>query len=173
MTGKQKKVAAIPRGFRSLTPHVTVSDVAAALAFYQRALGAKEGEVTNFAGTDTPAFAELRIGNSLMTLGQGEAAPVSGISLHHYVEDFDAAWANALAEGFVETTATAETSWGDLMATAVDPFGVRWSIAQRVVRLTKEEKAERALAPVSGAAKAAPAVEALTADSAPMDQRLN
>ncbi len=178
MTTKSKKVAPIPRGFRALTPHLTVVDVTAASAFYQRALGAVEVDTTNFAVSDVPAFAELRVGNSLMTLGQGEPVAPGGISLHHYVENFDAAWASATSQGFVELSAPAETSWGDMMGELADPFGVRWSIAQRVTRLTKEEKAERALALVSGTNEAeisevALTVGAISTEVAPAEQRLN
>ena len=178
MTTKTKRVAPIPRGFRAVTAHITVADVAAASALYQRALGASEVDRVEFIDSETPAFAQLRIGNSLITLGQGEVYGTGAVSLHHYVEDFDAAWTCAIDAGFAVISQPAETTWGDVMGTLADPFGVRWSVAQRVERLTREEKAERALAlAVAVAHEIAPQVtqyaDVLASAEAPGEQLLN
>ena len=144
MTDKAKKVAPIPKGYRSLTPHVLVHDVAAAVALYQTALGAEVTAAETAAGSDVQVFAQLRIGNSMLTVGMGEAYGAGQVMLHHYVEDFDTAWNNALAAGFAVLDVPAETWWGDRLGVMIDPVGVRWSFAQRVVRLTAQERTARA-----------------------------
>lgn len=144
MSGKSTKVAPIPRGFRALTPHITTGDVNAAVALYQAALGADVVLTEVAPGTDEVIFAQLKIGNSLLTLGQGEAFGPGYVSLHHYVEDADATWVKALAAGFTELGPLEETYWGDRMGLLSDPLGVRWSIGQRILRLTAQERDARA-----------------------------
>lgn len=146
MTKKETKVAPIPRGFRAITPHITAVDVGAAVELYEVALGGTIMSVETIPGTNTVIFAQVKIGNSAITIGQGEAFGAGFVSLHHYVEDADATWTKALGAGFTELKALEETYWGDLMGLMVDPLGVRWSIGQRVVRLTAEEREERAKA---------------------------
>lgn len=148
MTVKSVKVAPIPRGYRSITPHITTADVAAAVAFYRAAFEASEVSVETAAGTDVAVFAHLKIGNSNLTVGIGEAIGPGPINLHHYVENFDATWAQALAAGCHIISAPVETFWGDKLGLLIDPIGIRWSIAQRVTHVSAEERARRALAPL-------------------------
>lgn len=146
MTKKDTKVAPIPRGFKAITPHITAIDVNAAVALYESALGATRVSVETVPGTDIVIFAQLKIGNSALTIGQGEAFGAGFVSLHHYVDDADTTWANALGAGFTELKTLEETYWGDRMGLMIDPLGVRWSIAQRVMRLTADERNARAKA---------------------------
>lgn len=146
MPGKNTKVAPIPRGFRSVTPHITTADVSAAVVLYETALGASVDSVEMAPGTDVIIFARVKIGNSQLTIGQGEAFGSGFVSLHHYVEDVDAAWEAAISAGFTELRALEETYWGDRMGLLADSLGVRWSIAQRVERLSTEERDQRARA---------------------------
>lgn len=146
MTAKPKKIAPIPHGFRSITPHITTTDVSAAIALYERAFGASVASTETVPGTDAIIFARVKIGNSQITIGQGEVFGPGFVSLHHYVEDADAIWEAAISAGFTELRALEETYWGDRMGHMIDPLGVRWSIAQRVVRLNAEERDERARA---------------------------
>jgi PhnB protein len=146
MTAKTAKVAPIPRGFRSVTPHITTPNVNAAITLYQESLGATLASVETAPNSDMIIFAQIKIGNSLLTIGQGEAFGPGFISLHHYVTDADAIWAAALNAGFTELRALEETYWGDRMGLLTDPLGVRWSIGQRVMRLTADQRNERAAA---------------------------
>ncbi len=166
MTVKTKKVAPIPRGFRSLTPHLATPDVSAAITIYGAAFGASVASVEKAPDTDVILFAQVKIGNSLLTIGQGEAFGAGTLSLHHYVEDLDATWAAALTAGFTELSALEETYWGDRMGLMIDPLGVRWSIAQRVQRLSAEERDERARAALGyPMPEMAAVIEAVTEDA--------
>ncbi|RKF12705.1 VOC family protein [Roseovarius spongiae] len=168
MTTKTQKVAPIPRGFRSLTPHVLVADVSAAAALYQRAFGAVEVAVETAPGADRVAFAHLRIGNSALTLGQGDMPDPGQIGLHHYVEDFEAAWDSAVKAGFIVMQPPHETYWGDRMGILIDPMGVRWSLAQRVARVTPQERAARALEAAGFPADPAPLNEPVIPSDEPI-----
>src|SRR5436305_15282729 len=102
MSGK-----AIADGYHTVTQYITVSDGAAALEFYEKALGA--AVVMRF---DTPdgrvAHDEIQIGDSKVILGgecpvMGNKSPLSlggstgGLCI--YVEDCDALFGRAVAAG--------------------------------------------------------------------------
>jgi catechol 2,3-dioxygenase-like lactoylglutathione lyase family enzyme len=101
-------VQAIPKGYHTLTPYMTVRDAARAIEFYKQAFGAEEKGVMK--GPDGKVMhAELRIGDSIIMLGDeypqfGSLSPQSiggsGMGLHIYVEDVDSAFDRATrAEG--------------------------------------------------------------------------
>ncbi|MEV8468832.1 VOC family protein [Fluviibacterium sp. DFM31] len=144
MNKNTRKVAPIPRGYRSITPHICVSDVDAAVGLYVNAFGATVVSTETALGSETTLFAQLKIGNALVTIGQGEGFGPGIVSLHHYVENLDRTWESALAAGFTVVREPEETYWGDRMGLMLDPIGVRWSIGQRVTRLTAEEREIRA-----------------------------
>ena len=54
------------------------------------------------------------------------------VTLHLYVTDADATFADALKAGAKETMPLADQFWGDRMGGVVDPFGHRWMIATHV-----------------------------------------
>ncbi len=130
-------VKAIPDGYHSVTPYLTVRNAAAALDFYKKALGAKE--VMRF---DTPdgrvAHAEIQIGDSRVMLG--DECPVMGNKspqalggttggLCVYVEDSDALFDRAVAAGATVLKPVADQFYGDRSGTVTDPFGHVWTIA--------------------------------------------
>jgi PhnB protein len=126
----------IPSGFHTLTPALVTDGAAAAIDFYVRAFGA-EVELRLDAG-ETVAHAELRIGDSLLTLcdpmpDYGLVAPdpdrpVSS-SLMLYCEDVDAVHARAVAEGATLVTEVSDQFHGNRGGAVRDPFGHRWVIA--------------------------------------------
>ncbi len=149
----RKKVAPIPPGFRTITPHLVVRNVAAAIDFYQAAFGAEV--LASIAPSDNGAacYARLKIENSLITLSDeqpeaGLIAPIyphaGGVTLHLYVKDVDLWWSTCLEAGASVDTPLFETYWGDRLGVVIDPFGHRWSLASRKTRLSDKEIAERA-----------------------------
>lgn len=61
------QVKPIPKGYRSVTPYLTVNDAARALDFYKRAFGAQE--VMRMDGPDGKiGHAEIKIGDSMAML---------------------------------------------------------------------------------------------------------
>lgn len=144
MTAKATKVAPIPRGYRSITPYITTPDVKAAVALYQAALSATIVSTIEVPDTGTTVFAQIRIGNSQLAVGQGETPGAGTVSLHHYVEDAEATWTAARTAGFTELSGLQDTYWGDRIGLMIDPLGVQWSIGQRVERVTAEEIRDRA-----------------------------
>lgn len=132
-----EKVKAIPDGFHTLTPHITVRDAKGAIEFYKKALGAQVLHVSH-----TPdgrvMHASLKIGDSVIMLNDefpewgGTPAPrseVNGVTIHVYVDNVDALFTQAVAAGSVVKMPLAEQFWGDRYGTVLDPYGFKWSLA--------------------------------------------
>jgi PhnB protein len=61
-----------------------------------------------------------------------------------YVKDVDAAFAQAIAAGATEIMAPADQFYGDRSGRIADPFGYRWTLAQRMRDVSPEEIARLA-----------------------------
>src|SRR6266850_4136282 len=146
---KAKK--AIPEGFHTVTPQLTLDNAGPAIDWYKKALGAEE--VSRAVGPDGKIMhAELRIGDSRIMLndpmmgGKGpKALGGSPASLWVYVEDCDALFNRAVSAGGKVTPQGAMTDqfWGDRSGTFTDPHGYTWSIATHKEDLTPQEMKQR------------------------------
>jgi PhnB protein len=145
-------VKPIPDGYHTVTPYLSVEGADAAIAYYTKALGAKERVRMN-----TPdgrvGHAELEIGDSLVMLAdpfpQSSTKPPSELggttsSVFLYVKDVDAVVQQAAAAGATVTMEVADQFWGDRMGSFTDPYGHSWSVATHVEDVAPEEIAERA-----------------------------
>jgi PhnB protein len=140
-----------PQGYHDVTPYLIVDGADAAIRFYQQAFGATE-VMRMPMGEDKLAHAEILIGDSHVMLadefpGMGFLGPLkrggATASLMIYVEDVDAAFAQALAAGAKEERPPADQFWGDRMGTLLDPFGHRWTLATHVEDVSEEEMQRR------------------------------
>ena len=111
-----------PPGYRSVTPRMVVSDVAAVVRFLQAVFDAS-GELQQ--GLPT----EMRIGDSLVMISEaGERGPFP-VFLYVYVDDADLAYARALAGGAVSMEEPLDTPYGDHRAMVRDRWGNLFQIA--------------------------------------------
>jgi uncharacterized glyoxalase superfamily protein PhnB len=143
-------VQAIPQGYHTLTPYMTVREAARAIEFYKKAFGAVEKVVMK--GPDGKIMhAELRIGDSLFMLADefpeyGSMSPLStggsGMGLHIYVEDVDSAFDRAIGAGATIDMPVSDMFWGDRYGKLADPFGHKWSIATHKRDLSPAEMEE-------------------------------
>ena len=140
-------VKAVPDGFHTLTPHITVRDADKALEFYKNALGA---EVLNVARMPDGKVihAALRIGDSMLMLNDefpemGGLSPLStggaGVTIHIYTENVDEAFNRAIAAGAKVAMPLMDQFWGDRYGMVSDPFGHKWSIATHTKDMSFEE----------------------------------
>ena len=146
-TASTPAVKPIPDGMHSLTPHLICANAADAIDFYQRAFGAVE--LSRLTMPDGKLMhAMLRIGNSALMLmdenpawcAMGPAAlKNSPVGIHLYVEDVDAAFAKAVAEGATVKMPPGDMFWGDRFGALTDPFGHSWSIATHIKDVTPEQ----------------------------------
>ena len=150
-----KPAKAIPEGYHTITPHLTVRGADRAIEFYKRAFGAQE--LTRMPGPDGKGVihAEIKIGDSIVFLNdelpdKGSRSPQSlgGIAgmLHLYVEDVDAAFKLAVEAGAQVRMPVADMFWGDRYGKVIDPFGHEWGLGTHKEDLTPEEIEKRAQA---------------------------
>jgi PhnB protein len=144
---------AVPEGFHTVTPQLTLDNAAQAIDWYKKALGADE--ISRAVGPDGKIMhAELRIGNSkimvndaLMGAKGPHAYGGSPASLWLYVEDCDALFNRAVAAGAKTQPGPmgkmSDQFWGDRAGQIVDPAGYLWTIATHKEDLTKQEMEQR------------------------------
>jgi uncharacterized glyoxalase superfamily protein PhnB len=142
----------IPDGFRSLTPHIVVTDGAAAIEFYKKAFGAQELSRLTWPDGNKVMHAQLKIGDSMLMLG-GEMPPRAlspksrggtSVYLHLYLADADAAFDRAVKAGCKIVMPISDTFWGDRYGVVEDPFGHQWSLATHRHDYTPEQIAANA-----------------------------
>jgi PhnB protein len=148
-----KAKSAIPEGYHTVTPQLTLDNAAQAIDWYKKALGADE--VSRFAGPDGKIMhADLRIGNShfmvndaMMDAKGPKAIGGSPASFWIYVDDCDSLFKRAVdAGGQVAGGGMGQMQdqfWGDRSGTIVDPHGYKWTIATRKEDLSREEMKKR------------------------------
>ena len=142
-----------PEGFQSVTPNLTFKDTKKALEFYEKALGATVLEVLPMPDGKGTMHATMKIGNSILMMGDempncpsAESLGGTSISLFVYVPDVDSAFKKAIAAGAVETMPVMDMFWGDRCGNLTDPFGYTWMIGTHVRDMTPEEIQEGAKA---------------------------
>lgn len=140
-------VRAIPEGMHTITPHLFCEGAAEAIEFYKKAFNAVE--LSRLPGPDGKIMhAQLRIGDSALMLC--DAVPQCGgfgalalkgspVTIHLYVPDVDAIYAQAVKAGATARMPVEDMFWGDRYGMLVDPFGHHWSVATHKRDLTPEQ----------------------------------
>ena len=146
-------VKAIPEGYHSLVPYLSMKDAGKAVEFYEQAFGAKEiGRIT--IPGDKIGHAELQIGDSRIMLaeempewGNKSALTLGGspTSLCLYVENVDAVFKKAISLGAKvdHGMEPQDQFYGDRSGTLIDPFGYKWTIATHIEDVSFEEMQKR------------------------------
>jgi PhnB protein len=152
------RVKPIPDDRVGAIPYLCVSDGAAAIAFYEKAFGARE--ILRYVDPGGKiGHAELEIGAACIMLADeypdhGFKDPKgyggSPVSIHLFVEDVDAAIARAVAAGAVVLRPAEDQFYGDRSGKLEDPFGHVWLLSTRKEDLSTEEKQKRFAALMGG-----------------------
>jgi PhnB protein len=133
-------VKPIPDGYHSLQPYLILNNCAEAIAFYEKALGAKEKfRMPNAAGRIQ--HAEIQIGDCVLMLAD-EAPQMEAFSPAHYggspvsflvyTENCDALYERAVQAGAEGIREPADQPYGDRMAGVKDPYGYRWYLSTHI-----------------------------------------
>ena len=140
-------VKPIPDGMHSLTPYLICKNAAEAIAFYTKAFNAVEQ--VRLPGPDGKVMhATLKIGDSMLMLTdewpEHQAfGPLTlngtPVTIHHYVEDVDASFKQAVDAGATVKVPVTDMFWGDRYGQVKDPFGHSWSLATHKRDLSPEE----------------------------------
>jgi len=148
-----KKIATVPKGYRTATPTLIVTNAQAAIEFYETVFSATTLSCAHAPNGITVLQAELKIGTSVIRIGDeipdfGIVSPTtlggSPAPVHLYVDAVDDLWQKAVDAGARVVVPLADTYWGERFGRFVDPFGHIWSVAQRLEILTPSQVADRA-----------------------------
>jgi PhnB protein len=153
-TRRDAMVQKIPEGMHSLTPHIVCKGAAGAIEFYKKAFGAIEcARIPVPDGSGKLMHAMIKIGDSFLMLVDEfpemhayspSTLKGSPVTLHHYVEDADAAFQRAVAAGAEVRMPLADMFWGDRYGVLQDPYGHMWSIATHLRDVSADEAAAAA-----------------------------
>ena len=155
---KTRKVEPIPKGFRTVTPYLTIdSNASEALDWYKKAFGAKE-----LARQTTPdgkiMHARMRIGDSIVMLSDNLRGSQTStrnanpkVALHIYAKNVDKLWQQAVDAGAKVNMPIDNQFWGERYGQLSDPYGHTWSLSQQVAMSREEmkEKQEQAMSSFS------------------------
>ena len=118
--------------YRTLTPYLVVPDADAEMHFLTTAFGATEVSCQRN-GDGTVMHAELKIGDSLVMLGQSSSQwKALSAALYLWVPDVDAVYVRALESGATSQSAPEDKPYGHRNAGVVDKNGITWWIASPV-----------------------------------------
>ncbi len=144
--------------YGAVTAMLTVTDVKAAVNFYQKAFGFAKRGVMN--GPDgKPMHAELTLRGTTLMLGpefpeQGYRGPKtiggSPATLYVLVEKVDQVVAKAVKLGATAKGSVMDMFWGDRCGTVVDPEGYAWMVATHIAEPTPQEMKKKMIEQMRG-----------------------
>lgn len=118
--------------YRTVTPYLVVPDAAAELRFLAAAFGATE-KLCQRNADNSVMHAEVRIGDSLIMLGQAGASwKALPAALYLWIENVDEVYAKALAAGATSQSAPEDKPYGHRNAGVVDACGITWWIGSPI-----------------------------------------
>jgi uncharacterized glyoxalase superfamily protein PhnB len=133
--------------YGAVSAMLSVSDVKAAVAFYQKAFGFAKRSVMN--GPDgKPIHAELTLRGTTLMLGpenpargmrSAKTVGASPASLYLYVENVDKTVAKAVGLGATIQAQVMDMFWGDRCGMVVDPDGYGWMVGTHEAEPTTQE----------------------------------
>lgn len=133
--------------YGAVSVSLTVTDIKAAMSFYQKAFGFEKRGIMNGPG-GKPIHGELTLRGTTLMLGpedpsrNSRSAKTMGGSpatLYLTVEDVDKVFAKALKHGATQVMPPADMFWGDRSGVLVDPEGNPWMIGTHIAEPTPEE----------------------------------
>jgi uncharacterized glyoxalase superfamily protein PhnB len=144
--------------YGSVTAMLTVNDVKAAAAFYQKAFSFAKRGIMN--GPDGKALhAELTLRGTTLMLGpevpemgsrSAKTLGASPTSLYLLVENVDKIVAKAVKLGATAKGPVMDMFWGDRCGTVVDPEGYTWMVATHRAEPTPQEMKKKMMEQMPG-----------------------
>jgi PhnB protein len=121
------KTVNIPEGYQQIMPYLIVKNAAAFIEFTQNVFGAEE-KFKAMRDENLIMHAEMSIGSSVIMIADAtELYQAHGAGLFIYVDDCDAVYKNALANGATTKSEPADQEYGR-SAGVNDAFGNTWWI---------------------------------------------
>ena len=132
----------IPQGFGTVTPFLRVADAAKQIDFLQKAFAAQLTFRMN--GPDGSLIhAEVKIGDSMVMIGQAPPGQEMHSMINLYVPDTDAVYHSAIAAGASSIREPADQFYGDRSGGVRDASGNEWWMATHIEDVSQEEMERR------------------------------
>ena len=148
-----KMPKAVPDGYHTLTPYLTVPDGERMLHFLQQVFGANLIERHN-RPDGTLQHAELQLGDSKVMVGQAnQQFTPRPQTTYVYLPDVDVVYKRAIDAGAKSLMPVVDQYYGDRSGGFEDADGNWWWVATRIENLSSEEIQRRAQAQDSLQAK--------------------
>jgi PhnB protein len=125
------KVKAVPEGHHTVTPYIVVAGVAKLIDFAKQVFGATEVHLSK-RPDGTIMHAEIKIGDSIVMMGEGQDVKKFPAMLHLYMDDVDAVYQRAIQAGATSVREPADQPYGDRTGGVEDAFGNQWWIATHI-----------------------------------------
>jgi uncharacterized glyoxalase superfamily protein PhnB len=150
-----KAKSAVPAGFHTVTPQLTLDNASSGRSSGTRRLSARKKSQRATGPDGKIMHAEIRVGDSLIMLndvmgpnGKGpRATPGSPASLWVYVQDSDAVFSRAVSAGARVLDGPmgkmSDQFWAIAREPSKTPRGYTWTIATRKDDLTPQEMKQR------------------------------
>lgn len=117
-----------PPGYTTITPFIHVRGVDRLIDYIKSTFGAIE--LSRFAPEKLVLHAALRIGDSIVEMGEGPGEWKPKVAhIHLMVPDADAVFARAVQTGATVLYPVADMPYGERSGGVTDPFGNQWFIA--------------------------------------------
>ena len=138
--------------YPGLSPYLSVSDAAQAIAFYKTAFGAVERYRLSDKKTGKVVHAELLIEGGLIMLAEenpqwGNKSPATlggtAVTFCVMVKNTDAAFDRAVAAGATVIMPVADQFYGFRSCSVSDPFGHQWMLQHELEKVAPEEMQKR------------------------------
>ena len=137
----------LPPDTQRIVPALSYDDAPAAIEFLCRAFGFEQTSRLEMPDGSIGHAEIALLGNTVMLasaypeggLGGPRALPHLHAFITVYVDDVDAHYARAVAEGATITEELADQFYGDRVYRAVDPEGQRWSFHERIREVSEAE----------------------------------
>jgi PhnB protein len=139
--------------YGAVSAMLTVSDIPAAVSFYQKALGFSKRAIMN--GPDgKPMHAELTLRGTTLLLGpenpargtrSAKSVGASPAGLFIYVEKVDKVVEKATKLGASSNAPVMDMFWGDRCGNIVDPDGYSWMVATHQAEPSAKEMKKKML----------------------------
>lgn len=141
----------MPLHYPSLSPAIAVRDAAVAIAFYEKAFGAKERFRLIDPESGKIGHAEIEINDGVLMIAdeypQYNKTPetLGGVSAKFLINctDVDAAFARAVEAGAEVIMPPTDQFYGHRDGKLRDPFGHEWMLTQQVSDVSPEEMQRR------------------------------
>ena len=132
-----------------IAPHLSIAGARAAIAFYERAFGARAGYLQELpdgrvlhADLHLPNGGVFFLCDDFPERGGSRTPQAFGgtpVTIHLEFPDVDAVWHRAVAAGAKVEMDLADQFWGARYGVLTDPFGYRWSLATQKRSVARSE----------------------------------